>query len=103
MLAALAKDWQACLSQDPHWLTQGRRPLAGELASPPPRPGAALSWQDSGILQLSGEGRRGLMSGGIQIVQTAGGPVFPRRIHSPAGRLPAASSVCPPASPAPPP
>ncbi|XP_012497997.1 PREDICTED: desmin [Propithecus coquereli] len=32
------------------------------------------------------------MSGGIQIVPTAGGPVSPR-IHSPAGRSPAASSV----------
>uniref|UniRef100_A0A7N5JHJ0 Desmin n=3 Tax=Ailuropoda melanoleuca TaxID=9646 RepID=A0A7N5JHJ0_AILME len=59
----------------------------------PPRPHASgrPSWQDSGILQLSGEGRRGLMSGGIQIVQTAKGPSLPST-HPLSSRLPPAAS-----------
>uniref|UniRef100_F6R8V6 Desmin n=2 Tax=Callithrix jacchus TaxID=9483 RepID=F6R8V6_CALJA len=54
VLASLAKDWQACLSQAPHRQAQGHRPFAGELASPPPRPAAALSWQDSGSAAVRG-------------------------------------------------
>lgn len=82
-------------------LTSPPQASCWEAGLPAPSPVAALSWQDSRILQLSGEGRRGLMSGGIQIVPAAGGPVSlvestlqPAACPPPSLRLPA--------SPAPP-
>jgi hypothetical protein len=50
--------------------SSGAQASCGGAGLPAPAPATALSWQDSGILQLSGEGRRGLMSGGLQIVPT---------------------------------